>query len=102
MQGDHIKIWTRYTVPEEFCHLLELYDADDGDGNVMEGTAFIAHVPGSLLDDELMKSCCGNANAQAYEPIEWLGHGVNLFGSNGVDVVKHPDGDGYLLVGGRV
>lgn len=100
MKNAHIKIWTRSTVPKEFSNLLDIFDDDDGEGNTIENTSFIAHVPQALVEDNIIQSLCNGINTQELDLAKILGQG--FFGANGIDIVDHPNGDGHFLVGGDV
>jgi hypothetical protein len=90
-EGVCIRIWTRDTIPERFRHLAVLHD----DGDAAHNTTFVAHVPAAMLADRTYWLCNGESGTDG-----WLREGeLGLFGTNCIEAVPHPDGDGFLIVG---
>lgn len=107
MNNPHIKIWTRYTVPKEYEFMLSVMDDDDGEGNTIENTSAVIHLPAAMLEDEMFKEIteCENMDKKDTSPLlKWMGDGCHyrIFLSNAVSIKEHPDGDGYLIACGSI
>ena len=88
-----IRIWTRDTIPQRFAHLARF--ADDGE---VENTMFVAHVPAAILADRNYRRCNKATGLES-----WMREGeLGLFGTNALDTVPHPDGDGIMIIGSCV
>lgn len=89
-EGCCIRIWTRHTIPERFAHLARY--ADDGE---VENTKFVAHVPEGMLGDVVYQECNGESGLDG-----WIQEGqLGVFRVNALNTMRHPDGDGVLIVG---
>lgn len=85
-----IRIWTRHTVPQRFLH--HILSADEGP---CESAKFLAHVPEGMLGDVVYQECNGDSGFDG-----WMREGeLGFFKINAMNTVRHPDGDGVLIVG---
>ena len=92
-----ISIWLRDDVPSAFSELIPNFS------NEFEPVVAVAHVPNHVLEDQLYQMAKGSA---PYPPrsdpdprMRWFSEsGIGFFGSNAVDFIEHPDGDGHLIV----
>ena len=92
----HIKLWMPENLPERYRELVTI---DDESGVIV---LFVAHVPSSVLAGRTYQSL-----ERTYADSEgfgcWLRPGeLGLFGTNAIDSIPLPDGDGLLLIGSCV
>ena len=92
-----ISIWLRSDVPPALSELIP------GFWDEFEPVVAVAHVPKHVLEDRLYEMARGLApyppEADPDPRMRWFsGSGDGFFGSNAVDFIEHPDGDGHLIV----
>ena len=87
-----IRIWMPENVPERFRRLVPF---DNDSGTIL---MFVAHVPAAVLAGKTYQECEHNPYING-----WMREGeLGLFGTNALDEISHPDGDGILVVGSCV
>jgi len=95
-----IQIWLHDDVPDEFAASIpNFYDTHEPLGYC------VCHVPQSIVEsveyqltESLPPSCIAHG-VFGDERVKWLPMTGNyLFGTNACDVLKHPEGDGLLIV----
>jgi hypothetical protein len=88
----HIRLWMPEYVPVRFRRLIPF--ANDSGVLVM----FVAHVPAEVLASKTYQECESNPHING-----WIREGeLGLFGTNALNTIPHPDGDGILIVGSCV
>ena len=91
-EGPCIRMWMSEDVPARFRCLFPF----DGDSGVI--LIFMAHVPAAVLAGKTYQEYLRNPYING-----WMREGeLGLFGTNALDTIPHPDGDGILLVGSCV
>jgi len=97
MNGEpHIKLWMPEDVPVRFRKLITI---DDSTGVLV---LFVAHVPAAVLAGKTYQDL-QRTYADEWGSNGWLRSGeLGLFGTNAIDEIPHPDGDGILIYGSCV
>jgi hypothetical protein len=91
-EGNCIRIWMPEDIPEEFLALVP-FDTESG---VI--VMFFAHVPSAVLAGKTYRECQNSPHING-----WMREGeLGLFGTNALNSIPHPEGDGILLVGSCV
>jgi hypothetical protein len=108
MSDTAIKIWSRDTLPPEYRPILDRFDKDDDDilgGGKTEVAMMVVHIPARMLADRLMQTYfdVGKLSTDKryivdrfYDPL------YRLFGTNALNRVEHPSGDGFFLICSQV
>lgn len=92
----YIKLWMPEDVPQRFRELISI---DDDTGVIV---LFVAHVPAAVLAGKTYQDL-QRTYADEWGSNGWLRSGeLGLFGTNALNEIPHPDGDGILLVGSCV
>jgi hypothetical protein len=92
-EGPCISVWLRDDVPERYRQFATFYDHEG-----IEFTVYVAHVPAAVLADRITRQCEEVNGANSYL---WWGTG-GLFGTNCLDTIPEPSGDGIIVVGGCI
>lgn len=92
-----ISIWLRDDVPSELSDIIPNFWHEE------EPVVVVAHVPNHILEDrlyEMAKSLAPYPPKANPDPrMRWFSEsGVGLFGSNAVDFIEHPKGDGHIVI----
>lgn len=90
--GPHIKLWMPEHSPDRLKSLI-LFDEESG-----TIVMFAAHAPAAVFVGKSYQEYHSNPFING-----WIREGeLGLFGTNALDVIPHPEGDGILVVGSCV
>lgn len=92
-----ISIWLRDDVPSALSGIIPNFWHEE------EPVVAVAHVPNHVLNDQLYEMAKSLApyppNADPDPRMRWFSEsGIGFFGSNAVDFMEHPAGDGHIIV----
>jgi len=93
----HISIWLRDDVPSAFAEIIPNFWHEE------EPVVAVAHVPNHVLKAQLYEMTKSLApyppKADPDPRMRWFSEsGVGFFGSNAVEFMQHPTGDGHIIV----
>ena len=91
-EGPYVRLWMPEHLPARLRDLVPF--SEDSGVKIM----FVAHVPAAVLACKTYQECEQNPYING-----WMREGeLGLFGTNALNTIPHPDGDGILIVGSCV
>ena len=92
----NISIWLREDVPNELSSVIPNFWHEE------EPVVAVVHVPEHVLNDRIYQMSRSLApyppSADPDPRMRWFSEsGGGLFGSNSIDFLDHPDGDGHII-----